>query len=167
MLWLTLYHIVRSQRNILLTEGTDFWSPPPPPPFTWISKTAWAPPPFPSGFPSSKTPHPFLLLFYKIVRHLNFHLHSRVREKFSYPLILQTSIILNLVARNPRVLVQKVLLETRNNWAFNVVYHIIILVNCFDLKPEMELVKTNEIATEGRSLKEYLTLFCQEWDLLV
>ena len=166
MLWLTLYYIVRSQRNILLTEGTDFWPPLPhlPPEFP---KLLEPPPPFPSGFPSSKTPHPFLLLFYKIVRHLNFHLHSRVREKFSYPLILQTSIILNLVARNPRVLVQKVLLENRNNWAFNVVCHIIILVNCFDLKPEMELVKTNEIATEGWSLKEYLTLFCQVWDLRV
>ena len=128
MLCLTLYHIVRSQRNILLTEGTDFW--PPPPPSTWISKTAWAPPSL-QDFQVQRPPfHPD---FYKIVRHLNFYLHSRVTEKFSYPLILRTSIILNLVVRNPRFLVQKVLFETRNNWAFNVFYHIIILVNCFDL----------------------------------
>ena len=125
MLCLTLYHIVRSQRNILLTEGTDFL-PPLPPEFPKLLE-----PPLPSGFPSSKTPfHPD---FYKIVRHLNFYLHSRVTEKFSYPLILRTSIILNLVVRNPRFLVQKVLFETRNNWAFNLFYHIIILVNFFDL----------------------------------
>ena len=38
---------------------------------------------------------------------------ARVREKFSYPLVLWTSTILNLVVRNPRVLVQKVLLKIR------------------------------------------------------
>ena len=40
---------------------------------------------------------------------------NRVREIFSYPLVLQASTtgILNLVVRNPRVLVQTALLETR------------------------------------------------------
>ena len=129
MLCLTLYHIVRSQRNILLWKAWFFW--PPSPRFHLNSKTAWAPP-FPQDFQVQRPPtHPD---FYKIVRHLNLNLHSRVREKFSYPLILRTSIILNLVVRNPRVLVQTFLRETQNNWAFNVFYHIIILVNCFWLK---------------------------------
>ena len=35
----------------------------------------------------------------------------RVRQKFSYPLVLWTNTMLNLVVRNPRVLVQKVLLK--------------------------------------------------------
>ena len=165
MLCLTLYHIVGSKRNILLMEGMVFDPLPPSLPFHLNFQNCLSPP-SPQDFQVQRTPtHPDL---YKIVRHLNFNLHSRVREKFSYPLILRTSIILNLVVRNPRVLVQNVLLETRNNWAFNVFYHSIILVNCFWLKPEMELVKTNEIATEGRSLKDqYLTLFCQVWDLLL
>ena len=127
MLCLTLYHIVRSQMNILLTEGTDFW---PPPPFHLNFQNCLSPPSL-QDFQVQRPPfHPD---FYKIVRHLNFYLHSRVTEKFSYPLILRTSIILNLVVRNPRFLVQKVLFETRNNWAFNVFYHIIILANFFDL----------------------------------
>ena len=37
----------------------------------------------------------------------------RVRQKFSYPLVLRTSTILNLIVRNPRVLVQKVWLKTQ------------------------------------------------------
>ena len=37
----------------------------------------------------------------------------RVHRKVSYPLVLQTNTILNLVVRNPRVLVQKVLLKTQ------------------------------------------------------
>ena len=35
--------------------------------------------------------------------------NHRVREKFSYPLVPRTSTLLNLVVKNPRVLVQNVL----------------------------------------------------------
>ena len=43
-------------------------------------------------------------------------LKNRVRETFSYPLVLQTSTILYFAVQNPRVLVQKVLkLETPKN----------------------------------------------------
>ena len=109
-------------------EGMVFLTPFPPFPPEFQNCLS---PPFPQDFQVQRLPtHPD---FYKIVRHLNLNLHSRVREKFSYPLILRTSIILNLVVRNPRFLVQKVLFETRNNWAFNLFYHIIILVNFFDL----------------------------------
>ena len=109
-------------------EGMVFLTPFPPFPPEFQNCLS---PPFPQDFQVQRPPtHPD---FYKIVRHLNLNLHSRVREKFSYPLILRTSIILNLVVRNPRFLVQKVLFETRNNWAFNLFYHIIILVNFFDL----------------------------------
>ena len=110
-------------------EGMVFLTPSPPFPPEFQNCLS---PPFPQDFQVQRPPtHPD---FYKIVRHLNLNLHSRVREKFSYPLILRTSIILNLVVRNPRVLVQTFLRETQNNWAFNVFYHIIILVNCFWLK---------------------------------
>ena len=34
---------------------------------------------------------------------------TRVREKFSYPLVPRTSTLLNLVVQSPRVLVQNVL----------------------------------------------------------
>ena len=45
----------------------------------------------------------------------------RVCQKFSYPLVLWTSTILNLVVRHPKVLVQKVLLKTQNNRSQTVV----------------------------------------------
>ena len=87
----------------------------------------------------------------------------RVREKLPYPLFLRTSTILDFVVRNPRVLVRKFLLKTRNS--FNVFNHIISLVNCSDLNLDVltglitkarflsqtELVKTNEMAAESRS----------------
>ena len=49
-----------------------------------------------------------------------------MRQKFSYPLVLRTSTILNLVVRNPRVLVQKVLLKTKKQSGiyFTAYYHI-------------------------------------------
>ena len=43
----------------------------------------------------------------------------RVRQKFSYPLVLRTSTILDLVVRNPRVLVQKALLKTQKQLGIN------------------------------------------------
>ena len=64
----------------------------------------------------------------------------RVRENFSYPLVLLASTILHLVVLNPRGFVQKVLLETQEQLIinFNVFNHPIILVNYFLFKPEME-----------------------------
>ena len=62
--------------------------------------------------------------------------NQRVREKNSYPLVPWTSTILNLVVRNLRVLVQKVLLETQK------------------LKRKLsqtEPVKTNKMSMEWRS----------------
>ena len=49
---------------------------------------------------------------------LSSSLRSRVHQKFSYPLVLRTSTILNLVIWNPRVLVKKVLLKLKNNRAY-------------------------------------------------
>ena len=101
------------------------------------------------------------------------HAYTIRVKKNSYPLVLRTSTILNFVVLNSRVLVQKVLLKTRNSKTighlmfFN---HIISLVNCSWLKPrydisniltglttkarflsQTELVKTNEMAAESRS----------------
>ena len=42
-----------------------------------------------------------------------------MRQKFSYPLVLRTSTILDLVVRNPRVLVQKVWLKTQKQLGIN------------------------------------------------
>ena len=52
---------------------------------------------------------------------------SKVREKVSHPLVLQTSTIhvLNLVVRNPRVLVQKVQFKTRNS---KTIRHLMLLI---------------------------------------
>ena len=53
----------------------------------------------------------------------------RVHQKVSYPLVLQTSTILNLVVRNPRGLVQDVLLKTQKQSGiyFTAYYRIISL----------------------------------------
>ena len=67
----------------------------------------------------------------------------RVREKFSHPLVLQTSTIIIKI----NLVVQKSLAQNsklKNNQEFHVFNHIITLVNCFWLKPKMELLKTNE-----------------------
>ena len=52
---------------------------------------------------------------------------SKVREKVSHPLVLQTSTIhvLNLVVRNPRVLVRKVQFKTRNS---KTIWHLMLLI---------------------------------------
>jgi len=59
-------------------------------------------------------PHSFAAAFVHTQQNLKFFLkliltaYFKVRETFSYQLVLQTSSILNLVVQNPRVLVQKV-----------------------------------------------------------
>ena len=55
--------------------------------------------------------------------------HLQGAPKISYPLVLRTSTILNLVVRNPRVFVQKVLLKTQKQSGiyFTAYYHIISL----------------------------------------
>ena len=69
-------------------------------------------------------PHSFAAAFVHTQHNLNFFFtliltaYFKVRETFSYPLVLQTSSILNLVAQNPRVLVQNVSI-LKNNWVFN------------------------------------------------
>ena len=94
----------------------------------------------------------------------------RVRQKFSYPFVLQTSTILNLVVRNPRVLVQKVLLKTQKQSGiyFTAYYHIISLfagkltglVTKARFLSQMELVKKQmiEMAVEWRSFKGIFNL---------
>ena len=94
----------------------------------------------------------------------------RVRQKFSYWLVLRTSIILNLVVRNPRVLVQKVLLKTQKQSGiyFTAYYHIISLfagkltglVTKARFLSQMELVKKQmiEMAVEWRSFKGIFNL---------
>ena len=79
----------------------------------------------------------------------------RVRQKRSYPLVLRTSTILNLVVRNPRVLVQKILLKTQKQSViyFTAYYHIIspfagkltCLVTKARFLSQMELVKKQMI----------------------
>ena len=94
----------------------------------------------------------------------------RVRLKFSYPLVLRTSTILNLVVRNPRVLVQKVLLKTQKQSGiyFTAYYHIISpfagklrgLVTKARFLSQMELVKKQmiEMAVEWRSFEGIFNL---------
>ena len=94
----------------------------------------------------------------------------RVHQKFSYPLVLQTSNILNLVVRNPRVLVQKVLLKTQKQSGiyFTAYYYIISLfagkltglVTKTRFLSQMELVKKEmiEMAVEWRSFKGIFNL---------
>ena len=95
---------------------------------------------------------------------------NRVHQKFSYPLVLWTSTILNLVVRNPRVLVQKVLLKTQKQSGiyFTAYYHIISLfagkltgpVTKTRFLSQMELVKKQmiEMAAEWRSFKGIFNL---------
>ena len=90
--------------------------------------------------------------------------------KISYPLVLRTSPILNLVVRNPRVLVQKVLLKTQKQSGiyFTAYYHIISLfagkltglVTKARFLTQMELVKKQmiEMAVEWRSFNGILNL---------
>ena len=94
----------------------------------------------------------------------------RVREKLSYPLVLWTSTILNLVVRNPGFLVQKVLLKTQKQSGiyFTAYYHIISLfagkltglVTKARFLSQMELVKKQmiEMAVEWRSFKGIFNL---------
>ena len=94
----------------------------------------------------------------------------RVRQKFSYPLVLRTSTILNLIVRNPRVLVQKVWLKTQKQSGiyFTAYYHIISpfagkltgLVTKARFLSQMELVKKQmiEMAVEWRSFKGIFNL---------
>ena len=94
----------------------------------------------------------------------------RVRQKFSYPLVLRTSTILNLIVRNPRVLVQKVWLKTQKQSGiyFTAYYHTISpfagkltgLVTKARFLSQMELVKKQmiEMAVEWRSFKGIFSL---------
>ena len=63
----------------------------------------------------------------KLVYYGELKSQHRVRQKLSYPLVLRTSTTLNLVVRNPRVLVQKILLKTQKQSViyFTAYYHII------------------------------------------
>ena len=80
-----------------------------------------------------------------------------MRQKFSYRLVLPTSTILNLVVRNPRVLVQNVLLKTKKQSGiyFTAYYHMISLfagkltglVTKARFLSQMELVKKQMIET--------------------
>ena len=112
-----------------------------------------------------------IISFFKF--HTNFTLPNcgRVRQKFSYPLVLRTSTISNLVVRNPRVLVQKVLLKTKKQWGiyFTAYYHIkdslfagklTGLVTKVRFLSQMELVKKQmiEMAVEWRSFKGIFNL---------
>ena len=94
----------------------------------------------------------------------------RVRQNVSYPVVFLTRTILNLVVRNPKVLVQKVLLKTQKQSGiyFTAYYHIISLfagkltglVTKARFLSQMELVKKQmiEMAVEWQSFKVIVNL---------
>ena len=107
----------------------------------------------------------------QVVYYGELKLQHRVCQKLSYPLVRRTSTILNLVVRNPRVLVQKVLLKTKKQSGiyFTAYYHIkhslfagklTGLVTKARFLSQMELVKKQmiEMAVEWRSFKGIFNL---------
>ena len=63
---------------------------------------------------------------------------STTKEKFSYPLVIRTRTILNLVVWNPRVLVQKASFELKTQKQSAIWF-----------LSQMELEKTNETVVES------------------
>ena len=76
------------------------------------------------------------------------------KRKSSYPLVHQTSTILLFGCPKPKSSWPKSLARNsklKSNRAFHFFNPIITLVNCFCLKPKMELVKKNEVTLEWQS----------------